>query len=90
MAPRGVYDRTTIRRKNFPTGTPKKKEKVVVRENIPAIEVLTDDDPTLGNVIKHITEQYHKQDTPGDKADYLARVYESMWHIDGSLGDDEP
>lgn len=49
------------------------------------LEILTNEDPTLGNVIDRITEKYKGMDSPYHRADYLKRLYAALYDIDQEL-----
>jgi hypothetical protein len=53
------------------------------------LEVLTDEDPTLGNVLKRITVTYNEREDQADRANYLKYLYEALEDIDDKMRDDE-
>jgi len=93
--PRGVYPRHP-RRKAAKAGVstftmvPKlaKARRPVELPKEP-VEVLTEDDPTLGNVIKRITNTYNDREDQADRANYLKYLYEALDDIDDSVKTDE-
>jgi hypothetical protein len=89
--PRGVYPRqprvSTVR--IIPKVRLSAKERSSLELPKEPIEVLTDDDPTLGNVLKRITLTYNEREDHADKASYLKYLYEALDDIDDSMKTDE-
>jgi hypothetical protein len=87
--PRGIYPRRP--KAHVHKVKPEPKSANGQRPALPRepIEVLTDEDPTLGNILKRITITYNEREDQADRANYLKYLYEALEDIDDSLKTDE-
>jgi hypothetical protein len=90
--PRGIYPRRQARVSTvriIPKAKLSAKERSSLELPKEPIEVLTDEDPTLGNVLKRITVTYNQREDQADRANYLRYLYEALEDIDDKMRDDE-
>jgi len=75
-----------VTRKNFPVASVKGQK--TTKKTPLGLEILTDDDPTLGGVIKMVTEKYREANSPAEKANFLKKIYLALEEIENSLLED--